>query len=332
MVLNGKGDLYRISAVTQQKIYEAAQQLNYQPNISARRLRSGGETVLPIIALFWSLDTRTVLINRFLKGLQDCLATLEQEYELLIQPYVGTKLQEVRSLLTGTRYNGAIIANATEADEQFLEQAQPMVPLVLYQRISGKYSCVHVDSFRTGEAVAELFAGRGHRTIGALVPDVSSKAIRLRLEGFASRARALGMSLSPEHTVHADFSEAGGYAAIKQLLASSAGLPTAVFTLSDQMSVGALMALHEAGLQVPDDMELMGHDNDEVTRFTIPPLSTVHLPVEEMAAECVLLLTDLMQHKSRTQVDKRFESHLVIRKSCGGHGGQMPFIEGHSAE
>ncbi|GAB7053634.1 substrate-binding domain-containing protein [Paenibacillus sp. YK5] len=319
MVLNGKGDQYRISALTQQKVWEAAKSLNYQPNISARRLRSGGETVLPIIALFWSIDTRAALINRFLKGLQHSFALLDQEYELLIQPFVGTRLHEVRSLITGTRFNGAIIANATEDDEEYLEQANLMVPIVLYQRSSSKYSWVNVDSQKTGEEVAMLFASRDHRQVGLIVPDVSSSAIRLRMEGFLSKARELGMEIADRHIVYSDFSEKGGYQAIRQMLASG-DLPTALFSISDQMSVGALMALTEAGKRIPEDMEIVGHDDDEVTRFTIPTLSTVHLPVEEMAAECVKVLTDLMQYKSHESVHKLFESHLVIRKSCGGNG------------
>lgn len=319
MVLNGKGDQYRISAITQQKILEAAKNLNYQPNISARRLRSGGEIVLPIIALFWSIDTRAALINRFLKGIQSSFASLDQEYELLIQPFVGTRLHEIRSLVTGTRFNGAIIANPTEDDEEYLEQANPMVPIVLYQRSSSKYSWVNVDSKKTGEEVAQLFASRDHRQVGLIVPAVSSKAIRLRMEGFLLKARELGMEIADRHIVYSDFSEKGGYQAIRQLL-TCGDLPTALFSISDQMSVGALMALTEAGKRIPEDIEIVGHDDDEVTRFTIPALSTVHLPVEEMAAECVKVLTDQMQYKSHESVHKLLESHLVIRKSCGGDG------------
>ncbi|GFZ96668.1 LacI family transcriptional regulator [Paenibacillus marchantiophytorum] len=319
MVLNGKGDHYRISQTTQQKILEIARQLNYQPNISARRLRSGGETVLPIIALFWSLDTRTVLINRFLKGLQSSFASLDQEYELLIQPYVGTRLHEIDSLLTGTRYNGAIIANPTEKDEEYLENTNPMVPIVLYQRSSTRYSSVNVDSYRTGEQVANLFDSRGHRDVGLIVPSVSSKAIRLRMEGFMAKAKELGLNISADHHVFEDFSEKGGYQAIQRLLNSGSRLPSAIFCISDQMSVGTLMGLNEAGKSVPDDIEIVGHDNDEVTRYTIPTLTTVHLPVEEMAGECFRLLTELMQHKYQEAVIQRFETSLVFRKSCGGY-------------
>ncbi|MNI51050.1 HTH-type transcriptional repressor PurR [compost metagenome] len=85
------------------------------------------------------------------------------------------------------------------------------------------------------------------------------------------------------------------------------------------MSVGALMALNEAGKLVPDDIEIVGHDNDEVSRYTIPTLTTVHLPVEEMAAECFRLLTELMQHKYQEPVIQQFGTHLVIRNSCGGY-------------
>lgn len=318
IVLNGKGEQYRISALTRQKVYEAARQLNYQPNISARRLRSGGETVLPIIALFWALDTRTVLISRFLHGLQKELAAVEGEYELLIQPYVGSKLNEVRSLVTGTRFNGAIIANPTEEDEEFLEQAQLNVPVVLYQRSSSRYASVNVDSYRTGEAVAELFAARGHRKVGTIVPDVSSKAIRLRKEGFLAKAAELQLEVEPEHTVFSDFSERGGYEAIQRMVQAEGQLPTALFIISDQMAVGALSALNEHGKRVPQDIEIVGYDNDEVTRFTIPTLSTVHLPVEEMAGECVRMLTDLMHHKMSGPSSKIFDTHIVMRRSCGG--------------
>ncbi|GAA0135434.1 substrate-binding domain-containing protein [Paenibacillus sp. YSY-4.3] len=317
MVLNGKGDKYRISAATQAKILEAARELNYQPNISARRLRSGGETVLPIIALFWTLDTRTALVGRYLKGFQHALNELEDEYELLIQPYVGTKLHEVRSLVTGTRFNGAIIANSTEEDDEFLEQAELNVPIVLHQRESSKYSSVNVDSRRSGEMVAERLYRRDHKKVGLIVPDVSSKAIMLRREGFLDKAAELGLEVDEEHLMYEDFSEQGGYEAVMRMKEQSGSLPTGVFAISDQMAVGALKALNEIDIKVPEDMEIIGHDNDEVTNFTIPTLSTVHLPVEEMAKESLRMLTDMMLYKTNVKVHKMFDTHIVTRKSCG---------------
>lgn len=317
IVLNGKGDQLRISPATQKRIFEAAKKLDYRPNISARRLRTGGETVLPIIALFWTIDTRTALIGRFLKGIQNSIFSFKEEYELLIQPFVGSRLSSINSLVTGTRFNGAIIANPTEEDELFLEQTELNVPIVLYQRSSLKYSCVNVDNYHTGMEVARLFASRGHRDVAMIIPDVSSAAIRLRKEGFLLKAKENGLQVAPDHVIYADFSEHGGYDAAKRLLQVE-HRPTAVFVLSDQMSVGALSAFSADGVQVPDDLELVSHDDYDVAQYTSPSLTTMHLPVEEMAGTSVKILIDLMHHKVEAPVIQNFETHLVIRNSCGG--------------
>lgn len=317
IVLSGKGKQYRISDATQQRIFAAAREMNYQPNISARRLRSGGETVLPIIALFWALDTRTVLMGRFLKGFQQTIAAIEGDYELLIQPYEGTRLDAVQSLVTGTRFNGAIIANATEADEAYLEEAQLQVPIVLYQRNSTKYATVNVNNYGSGEEIARLFASRGHRSVGAILPNISSKASNLRRDGYLAKAAELGLVVPEKHILYAEYSERGGYEAACRLLEEGGTPPTALFVISDQMAVGALAAFHQFGCPVPGQIEVVGHDDDEVSQFTIPALTTVHLPVEEMAGECVRLLIQLMQHQMTEPISRRLDSHLVIRHSCG---------------
>ncbi|MEF2245519.1 MULTISPECIES: LacI family DNA-binding transcriptional regulator [unclassified Paenibacillus] len=317
IVLNGKGDQYRISSATQKRILDAAKALDYRPNISARRLRSGGETVAPIIALFWTIDTRTSLIGRFLKSIQNSIFYSSEECELLIQPYVGSDLSSMKSLITGTRYNGAIIANPTEEDEQYLEESNPMVPIVLYQRSSTKYSCVNVDNSYTGMEVARLFANRGHQDVGIIIPDVSSAAIRLRKEGFLAEAKELGLKVADEHIIYSEFSEKGGYNAAMQLLESSKK-PSALFILSDQISVGVINALNEKSINVPEEIEIVGHDDDDFSQFTTPPLTTMHLPVEEMATASVEIMLDLINHHKDSPIVQNFETKLLVRKSCGG--------------
>ncbi|MBP1995628.1 LacI family DNA-binding transcriptional regulator [Paenibacillus eucommiae] len=316
IVLNGKGDQQRISQATQQRIYDAARKLDYRPNISARRLRSGGETVAPIIALFWTLDTRASLIGRFLKGVHDELKLSEEEHELLIQPYVSTRLCDVKSLITGTRFNAAIIANATEEDEKFLNEANINVPIVLHLRSSDKYSSVSVDNYQTGQEVARLFASRGHKRAGLIVPELSSRAIRNRMEGFLDGAKAYGLEISAEHITGGDFTEEGGYNAADQLLLAEER-PSSLFVLSDQMAIGVLAKLHERNIRVPEEIEIVGHDDSESSRFAYPSLTTVHLPVEEMAATCVQLSIDLMNHQIVPPVAKIFTPHIVVRNSCG---------------
>ncbi len=332
IVVNGKGEQYRISTQTQQRILEAARALNYRPNISARRLRSEGETVSPVLALFWTLDTRASLIGPFLKGVQLGMRSLDSEYELLIQPYLSSNIKDVKSLLTGTRFNGAIIANASEEDEQFLNEAQLNVPIVLYQRNSEKYCSVNVDNYLTGQEVAKLFHSRSHSRIGLISPDVSSRAIRNRKEGFLDAVKLYGMEIAPDHVTEDEFSEDGGYQAAKRMLDSTVR-PTAIFVLSDQMAVGALLALREQGIEVPRDIEMVGHDNYENARFAVPPLTTVNLPVGEMAAACVQLLTSLIRHEIQPPVSQMFQPYLVVRDTCGGFlSGEKSVLENVGGE
>jgi LacI family transcriptional regulator len=314
-VLNGKADQMRISKSTQEKVLRIAKELGYTPNISARRLRSGGEKVLPVIAILWPNDARASLLGRFLEGIQ---ASKDQkgEFELLIQPYENANLDKLTSLRTGTRFNGAIIAFASEADMEYLESNELNVPIVIYQRKSDKYSTVTVDSLAAGKRVAEVFWKKGHKIVGMIVPEFSSQAVLQRKEGFVKHSAYLSLELSHTNILSGGFSEEGGYQCVKNWLKIKQKLPTAIFSLTDEMAIGALAAFHEAGIRVPEDVEIIGYDNNEHTKFTIPSLSTVHLPVEEMATECVKTLLDLFEKRTKTPVQSSFESSIVFRKSC----------------
>ncbi|MBD2847425.1 LacI family DNA-binding transcriptional regulator [Paenibacillus sp. IB182496] len=316
VVLNGKGTHYRISTDTQQRIMDAAQNLGYRPNISARRLRTRGETIKPVIALFWTADTRSQLIARYLNGLQVALSGYKDDYEILIQPYVGAQIHKETSLLTGTRFNGAIIANSTMEDERYLESAEINVPTVLYLRNSEKYCSVNVDDYRTGRTIAELFASRGHRSVGIMMPIVSSAAIQSRSQGFFDGCKELGLEIREAYNVQEEYSEEGGYRGGKKI-AAMGERPDAIFFLSDQMAIGSLYAFYEAGVRIPIDMEIVGHDDEVASKFSIPPLTTVHLPVEEMALACLELMDGLMTNQIEAPVARKFESHLVVRQTCG---------------
>jgi LacI family transcriptional regulator len=316
-VLNGKGDQMRISETTQKKVMEVAKTLGYRPNISARRLRSGKEKVVPVIAVFWTLDTRASLVSRFLNGVQDRINHHDYEFDLLIQPYQSSRIESIDSLITGTRFNGAIIANASESDQEYLENTKINVPIVLYHRDSKIYSTVTIDNYKNGKLIAELFADRGHQKVAMVVPNVSSQAVHFRKEGFLDGARSNNINVTSSNIHYEDYSEEGGYRAAMKMM-KKGDFPTAVFFLGDQMAVGALAAFYEMGVHVPQDIEIMGHDNYDQTRFTIPSLSTVHLPVEEMAGDCVDLLLGLIEHKVMEPKSLIHDSSIVIRNSCGG--------------
>jgi LacI family transcriptional regulator len=315
-VLNGKGDEMRIAKETQSRILQAAKELGYTPSITARKLRFKKENELPVIAILWTLDTRSSLVSRFLLGIQNKNIYKDGMFDLIIQPYENNKLYKEEGLITGRKYNGAIIANASDEDMEYLENTNINVPLVIYQRKSQKYSTVHVDSKKTGEMVAEKFIANGHKRIGMVLPKISSQAIQLRVEGFIERLEKSKITLNPNYILHGDFSEDGGYEVMKIFLQQHQKIPTAFFFLSDQMAIGALAAFKEKGIRVPKDVKIIAHDNEPITRFTSPPLSTVHLPVEDMSEACVRILLGLIKNEiDSTPISQQYESYIIERGS-----------------
>lgn len=313
-VLNGKGDVLRISSTTQERVWEAARALNYRPNISARRLRRTDDKSAPVIALFWTWDTRASLMGRFLKGIQSVESTRNGDIELLIQPYTSSSLEEQHSLLGGTRFNGAIVANASARDLAYLSRVEPSVPVVLYQRTLNGYSSVLVDHYRSGSEVASLFHRKGFTQVGMITPDVSSQAISLRQAGFLQTMERLGVRVAEENILTNSFSEQGGFEAASRLAANPV-LPEGVFVLSDQMATGVLAALQAHHIKVPEQVQVVGYDDCESAPFTMPSLTTVHLPVERMAAASIEMLSRLIHHRSEAPLTEMFQTHIVYRNS-----------------
>lgn len=317
IVLNGKGDAMRISKKTQKRVLEVAAELGYRPNIFAKTLRNKNQNQVPLISILWTLDARTSLVSRFMSGIQDSKTYKFNDFDILIQPYKNNYIHKVESLVSGNRFNGAIIANASNKDIEYLESSKLNVPVVLYQRNSEILNSVNVDNLRTGTEVARLFLERDHEHVALIIPDVSSQAVDDRLTGFKTEAERCALGLPQKNLFYNDSSEEGGYLAAIQLMKLET-IPTAVFCLSDEMATGALAAFYKQGVKVPKDIELIGHDNNIQTKFTVPALSTVHLPVEEMARKSIQILLDILRYKETGPISSSFQPSFIFRKSCGG--------------
>ena len=161
IVLNGKSEQRMISAATQQKVYDAVKALDYHPNVAARKLReSGGAS--QSIALYWASDFRAQMMVRFFKGLEIALEQAgSPEIEITIHPYKNGGLVKEKPFLTSNKCSAIIVANACEEDLSFLEGITPLVPLVLYNRSSAKYSTVSVDDATIGRRAAAHLAAQG---------------------------------------------------------------------------------------------------------------------------------------------------------------------------
>ena len=164
----------------------------------------------------------------------------------------------------------------------------------------------------------------GHKRIAIIKGSPRNYDAAERLRGYRMALREGGVTPDPALEREGDFTEAGGYQAAQALLAASRR-PTAIFAANDSMAIGALSALRESGVKVPDEMAVAGFDDIPLARYMDPSLSSVHVPICELGARAVELLLHGITHKNdHPRRRERVTTELVIRRSTGGQSSERP--------
>jgi LacI family transcriptional regulator len=329
LVLNNRDTPVRISQTTRQQVLEAARTIGYTPNVAARRLRASRDKMQAlVVGIIMPFDERLHVSSRVIAGVHAALNKYAQENSLapadiIIETYERNNLKGVASLKESSSYNGAILLNTSPEDDYFLEQVGPLLqPMVLINRTIQGHNWVNINHREMGRQVAAHLAGLGHTRMGTILPNLASAAVATRLEGFQEYLRQrLNLEIEPGYTMQGAFSEVGGYQAASQMfqhLAQAAKpYPTALFVASDVMAVGTLHAIKEIGLSIPDDIAVVGFDNDPIASFTDPPLTTIDSKLDEIAEAAATSLLSLIFSKDKGSITKLFEAELIVRSSCG---------------
>jgi LacI family transcriptional regulator len=332
IVLGDRPSPVRISEATRQAVLAAARELGYTPDLAARRLRSNGAHMRTIVlAIVYPLDSRLSLISRIVRGVQQQLRAIEAvahpgvTVQLTIETFELGHLDRLRGLREPVWFNGLLVTNTSAADDAYLEELTPAVPVVLFQRYT-RHSAVNTDSVAVGRMAAEHLIELGHRRIGLIYPAASgSQAQALRIQGYRVTLEQAGLAPGPEAPAAGTSWAHDAYIAAESLIALPPGeRPTAIFATNDLLAIGAMRAIRDHGLRVPDDIAIVGCDDAEFAAYQDPPLTTVHLPIEEMAARATTMLLDLIYQRVTPPVQEMFPSHLVVRQSTwkGGERGE----------
>jgi len=324
IVLSDRPSPVRISEKTRQAILDAARELRYTPNLAARRLRGGGAHLKTIVlAIAYPLDSRLSLITRIVKGVQDQLRLIHVDLEnlgvtvqLTIETYELGNLARLRGLTEPFWFNGLLVTNTSMVDDTYLETLTPSVPIVLFQRNS-PHSFVNTDNLRVGQLATDHLIDLGHRRIGLVYPAASaSRAQAYRIQGYRDALARAGLPAGREEPATGVNWAGDAYLATERLLTLPlAQQPTAIFATNDLLAIGAMRAIRDRGRRIPDDLAVVGCDDAEFAAYQDPPLTTVHLPLEEMAARATTILLDLIYQRVEPHVQDIFPSRLVIRGS-----------------
>ncbi|MFI8420114.1 LacI family DNA-binding transcriptional regulator [Streptomyces sp. NPDC085479] len=275
---------------TRRRILAAIDELGYRPNAGARALAAQRSEwyglITEIVTAPFAVDV--------IKGAQD-RAWLDRKF-LLIAASEGDPAQEAAALdkLLEQRVEGLLYAT-TWHRAVTLPRAAREVPTVLINcyDAEGELPSVVPDEVTGGHRAARHLVEAGHRRIGLINLDPSIPAAVGRREGYERALREAGLPLDPALVVSGHATADGGYDAARELL-DRADPPTALFCANDRMAMGAYDAIKERGLRIPDDVAVVGYDNQElIAAYLRPKLTTLALPFEEMGAKGVEMLAAL---------------------------------------
>ena len=316
IILNGKSRERKISEKTCQKVWQAVKELGYQPSIAARTLREGGKNTPYTIALYWAKDFRTTMLSRFLNGLETVRQSTDIPYEIAVYPYDTDHLDRQSALLTGRRFHAAILANASQADMDFIKNSLFPVPVVLYNRQLPDFYSVTVDNLRMGALAARALIQKSKREPWILTSEITFPGMEQRLDGFIRAMADHGIPVSRDRILRGENTPESGAGMTHTALTSGQACDS-IYCLSDAIACGCLFTLNQSHIAIPEAVSVIsiGNGEKEYAMYSTPPLSTVYLPMEDMASRCLLLLLAHLSHQPIKHPQILLETPLILRTS-----------------
>jgi LacI family transcriptional regulator len=322
--LHNKG---RIHPQTRQRILDVASRLGYRPNLVARSLRLQKTSTIGLVAI----GLTGWFYSHVLEGVDE--VAQENAYGVLIACSYGCpdREREIVQMLLDKRADGLIIAPADPEDNidfyrQLIETRVPMVFIDRY--IPGlPVDYVATDNERGGYIATRHLLAIGRRRI--VFVSTASRERRAtsvvgRFNGYRRALAEFGISETVElgpGTPDVTPEEEYAYGAVSRYL-QQGGQLDGVFAVNDDVAYGAIRALQAHGLRVPEDVSVVGFDNQDTSAFVSPPLTTVAQPMREMGKQAAHLLLERTGKGSVTSPPQHIllEPTLVIRRSCGAAG------------
>ncbi|WP_409060883.1 LacI family DNA-binding transcriptional regulator [Streptomyces sp. SYP-A7185] len=312
----------RVREDLRRRVLEAAEQLGYIPNAHAQALASSSNNTIGVICH----DVGDPYFAAIASGVmaaaaeQDLLVMLASTFRAPGREiaYVSMlRAQRARAiLLIGSGFQDPAWERALEAELAPYTRDGGRVAVVSRHR-SLRVDTVQPENREGAGALARALLTLGHREFAVLTGPERLTTVADRLAGFRAALAEAGVSLPPERIVEGAFTRDGGHAAAVELLRRGQR-PTCVFAVTDVMAVGALGALRERGLRVPDDVSLAGFDDIPLVGELTPPLTTVSLPLTQMGRDVLSLA--LRERGTRSRVE-RIRGEVVLRASTGRPGG-----------
>jgi LacI family transcriptional regulator len=305
-----------VRSTTREKVMAVVHQTNYRPNLAARSLATANTQILGLVV---PAGVGVAFGDPFFPLFVEGVAAACTETDHLVMLWLADTDYERRmigQIVSNGLLEGLIVSSMYLPDPMLDSIINSALPFVLIGQPLNRpeMNYVEVENRNGAREIITYLLHLGCRKIATITGPLSSPPGFYRKEGYLDALRARSVPVDPSLIVEADFTEADGYYAMQRLIPYR---PEAVFGASDMIAIGAMRALREAGLRVPEDIAVVGFDDIPAAAHTQPPLTTVHQPTRRMGKIAVEMLIDLIEHPGNNQHHVVLPTELIIRESCG---------------
>jgi LacI family transcriptional regulator len=298
------------------KVRAMALEMGYEPPLRTENRKTISKAIAFLVESSDVFVNGASFFGKFLAGVHQVFES--QEYQVIL----STTRREVnpKQQITEMGENGiaGFILAQTQIDDPFVKVLQDLqCPFVTLGRSMAVLNTpyVDVDSFGGAYAAVSALVNCGHQYIAHISGKLNTLAAMARFDGYRKALQDSNLRYDERYVMEGGESQQEAYDATIRLLDQTDPAPTGLFVYNDFLAVGVLSALHERGIRVPDDVSLIGFDDDEASAFALPPLASVRWPVVEMGRQAAEMLLVLLRGQSLQQRQIVLPTEVIERES-----------------
>ncbi|NCP84827.1 MAG: LacI family transcriptional regulator [Bacteroidetes bacterium] len=303
---------------TKKKIMEVVTRMGYTPNLVAKSLISSKTYTIGVVIP----EISHSFFPEVVKGIEE--VANEHNYQIFLTNTSDSfeKEKAVIEALRAKRVDGILISTSlTTTDYSFYKRLVASgLPMVFFDRCITDVgiSCIGVNDKSASRQITEHLIHKGYKRIAYLSGPKQLSIGKDRFEGFMEALWLNNIEVDEKLIIENGFNEKGGFHAMNQLLSlSEKERPRAVVAVNDPVAIGAMEAIKEAGLRIPEDIAIVGFTNDIRASLVNPPLTTVHQPAFEVGKKAAFKIIKTIEYEDEPVENVELITKLIIRKSCG---------------
>jgi DNA-binding LacI/PurR family transcriptional regulator len=303
-----------ISERTRARVLKAARDMGYVPHAMGKALAS--RRTMSIGVAYSSEQASHPFLQLVIEGLSQ--ATRNRDQRMLVESFdERDRAAKILQLTRARRIDGLVMWGPRHRDPVIAALARDGFPLVMIGSVEADGLCsIDIDNRAAAKTAVEHLLGLGHRRIACITNAPTSYLSSAdRIAGWRDALHEHGVKPDARLVRQGNFTAESGLEAMRSILGACRRPPTAVFAASDTVAFGAMKAIHERGLRIPDDLSVAGFDDIPLAAYATPPLTTVGFPGIQEGIRAGEILMDLLDGRVRPGYHETIGTRLVIRQS-----------------